>query len=137
MWNCCNRRGTRWSSLLLTLLQSPTPETGAASLTNVRAIGLESAQAGVSFQEMFHALQQLRPILWDTVYEIYRREQYWHPAEFIEVLARLHLLLDLFSEGIGQAYLQQKEMIIQEQAEASAPPRSESGARNAGEPAAE
>ena len=102
----------------MVLLQSPTPETGAASLTNVRQIGLESAQAGVSFQEMFHALQQLRPTLWDTVYEIYRREQYWHPAEFIEVLARLHLLLDLFSEGIGQAYLQQKEMIIQEQAEA-------------------
>lgn len=112
------RRGTALFDLLLTLLQSPTPETGATSLSNVRAIGLESAQAGVSFREMFHALQQLRPTLWDTVYEVYRREQYWHPAEFIEVLARLHLLLDLFSEGIGEAYLHQKEMIIQEQAEA-------------------
>ncbi|MHB9026580.1 MAG: PP2C family protein-serine/threonine phosphatase [Armatimonadota bacterium] len=112
------RRGSAMVDLLLSLLQSPTPETGAASLSNVRTIGLESAQAGVSFQEMFHALQQLRPILWDTVYEIYRREQYWHPAEFIEVMARLHLLLDLFSEGIGQAYLQQKEMIIQDQSEA-------------------
>jgi len=111
------RRGGALVDLLLTLLQSPTAETGAASLSNVRDIGLESAQAGVSFQEMFHALQQLRPILWDMVYEVYRREQYWHPAEFIEVLARLHLLLDLFSEGIGQAYLRQKEMIIQEQAE--------------------
>lgn len=112
------RRGSALFDQLLVLLQSPTPETGAQSLSNVRQVGLESAQAGVSFQEMFHALQQLRPTLWDTVYEIYRREQYWHPAEFIEVLARLHLLLDLFSEGIGQAYLQQKEMIIQEQAEA-------------------
>ena len=111
------RRGEALVELLLMLLQSPTAETGAASLSNVRDIGLESAQAGVSFQEMFHALQQLRPILWDMVYEVYRREQYWHPAEFIEVLARLHLLLDLFSEGIGQAYLRQKEMIIQEQAE--------------------
>jgi sigma-B regulation protein RsbU (phosphoserine phosphatase) len=112
------RRGVALVELLLSLLQSPTAETSAVSLANVRAVGLESAQAGVSFREMFHALQQLRPILWDSVYEIYRREQYWHPAEFIEVLARLHLLLDLFSEGIGQAYLQQKEMIIQEQAEA-------------------
>ena len=111
------RRGGTLVSLLLSLLQSPTSETGEASLSNVRAIGLESAQEGVSFQEMFHALQQLRPTLWDIVYEIYRREQYWHPAEFIEVLARLHLLLDLFSEGIGQAYLQQKETIIQQQAE--------------------
>ena len=111
------RRGGRLMDLLLSLLQSPTAETSASSLSNVRAIGLESAQAGVSFQEMFHALQQVRPILWDIVYEIYRREQYWHPAEFIEVLARLFLLLDLFSEGIGQAYLQQKETIIQEQAE--------------------
>jgi len=112
------RRGATLVELLLSLLQSPTPETSAASLTNVQAIGLESATAGVPFDGMFHALQQLRPILWDTVYEIYRREQYWHPAEFIEVLARLHLLLDLFSEGIGQAYLRQKEMIIQDQAEA-------------------
>jgi serine phosphatase RsbU (regulator of sigma subunit) len=117
MTELLQRRGATLVDLLLSLLQSPTPETGATSLTNVRGIGLESAQAGVSFQEMFHALQQLRPTLWDAVYEIYRREQYWHPAEFIEVLARLHLLLDLFSEGIGQAYLQQKEMIIQEQAE--------------------
>lgn len=111
------QRGGAFVDLLLSLLQSPTPETGTASLSSVRSIGLESARAGVSFQEMFHALQQLRPILWDTVYEIYRREQYWHPAEFIEALARLHLLLDLFSEGIGQAYLTQKEMIIQEQSE--------------------
>ena len=111
------RRGEALVSLLLMLLQSPTAETGAASLSTVREIGLESAQAGVTFQEMFHALQQLRPILWDVVYEVYRREQYWHPAEFIEVLARLHLLLDLFSEGIGQAFLRQKEMIIQDQAE--------------------
>ncbi|MHB9131906.1 MAG: PP2C family protein-serine/threonine phosphatase [Armatimonadota bacterium] len=118
MLELLNHRAGVLVDLLLSLLASPTPETSAASLSNVRAIGLESAQQGVSFQEMFHALQQLRPILWDTVYEIYRREQYWHPAEFIEVLARLHMLLDLFSEGIGQAYLQQKEMIIQEQAEA-------------------
>jgi serine phosphatase RsbU (regulator of sigma subunit) len=111
------RRGVNFVELLLYLLQNPTAEAGAAGLGSVRAIGLESAQAGVSFREMFHALQQLRPILWDTVYEIYRREQYWHPAEFIEVLARLHLLLDLFSEGIGQAYLRQKEIIIQQQAE--------------------
>lgn len=111
------RRGGELVNLLLSLLQSPTQETGTASMSNMRAIGLESAQAGVSFQEMFHALQEVRPILWDTVYDIYRREQYWHPAEFIEVLARLHLLLDLFSESVGQAYLQQKEMIIQEQAE--------------------
>ncbi|HEY3378552.1 MAG TPA: PP2C family protein-serine/threonine phosphatase [Armatimonadota bacterium] len=117
MLELLQRRGGTLVNLLLSLLQSPTPETGAASLGNVRAIGLESAQAGVTFQDMFHALQQLRPVIWDTVYEIYRREQYWHPAEFIEVLARLHLLLDLFSEGTGQAYLQQKEMIIQEQAE--------------------
>lgn len=117
MQELLERRGGTLVSLLLSLLQSPTPETGAMSISNVRAIGLESAQAGISFQEMFHALQLVRPILWDTVYEIYRREQYWHPAEFIEVLARLHLLLDLFSEGVGQAYLQQKEMIIQEQAE--------------------
>ncbi|HEX2951940.1 MAG TPA: PP2C family serine/threonine-protein phosphatase, partial [Armatimonadota bacterium] len=117
MQELLERRGRKLVSLLLSLLQSPTPETGAESLSNVRAIGLESAQAGISFQDMFHALQQVRPILWDTVYDIYRKEQYWHPAEFIEVLARLHLLLDLFSEGIGQAYLQQKEMIIQEQAE--------------------
>ncbi len=112
------QRGGQLLDLLLSLLQSPTPETGAASLSTVRQIGLDSAQAGVSFREMFHALQQLRPILWESVYEIYRFEQYWHPAEFIEALARLHLLLDLFSEGIGQAYLRQKEMIIQEQAEA-------------------
>ena len=117
MLELLQHRGATLVDLLLSLLQSPTQETGAASLTNVRLIGLESAQAGVSFQEMFHALQQVRPTLWDTVYEIYHREQYWHPAEFIEALARLHLLLDLFSEGIGQAYLQQKEMIIQEQAE--------------------
>ncbi|HOF88029.1 MAG TPA: PP2C family protein-serine/threonine phosphatase [Armatimonadota bacterium] len=112
------QRGGQLLDLLLSLLQSPTPETGAVSLSTMRQIGLDSAQAGVSFREMFHALQQLRPILWESVYEIYRFEQYWHPAEFIEALARLHLLLDLFSEGIGQAYLQQKEMIIQEQAEA-------------------
>ncbi len=111
------RRGMAFVELLLYLLQNPTAEASAASIGSVRDIGLESAQAGVSFREMFHALQQLRPILWDTVYEIYRREQYWHPAEFIEVLARLHLLLDLFSEGIGQAYLRQKEIIIQQQAE--------------------
>ncbi len=112
------RRGSVLVDLLLSLLESPTAATGAASLSNVRAIGLESAQAGISFQEMFHALQQLRPIIWEMIYEIYRREQYWHPAEFIEAMARLHLLLDLFSEGIGQAYLQQKETIIQQQAEA-------------------
>jgi sigma-B regulation protein RsbU (phosphoserine phosphatase) len=112
------QRGGELMDLLLMLLHSPTPETSAVSLSTMRQIGLDSAQAGVSFQEMFHALQQLRPILWESVYEIYRFEQYWHPAEFIEALARLHLLLDLFSEGIGQAYLQQKEMIIQDQAEA-------------------
>lgn len=112
------KRSGALMDLLLALLESPTTETSVESLSTVRQIGLESAQAGVSFQEMFHALQQLRPILWESVYEIYRFEQYWHPAEFIEALARLHLLLDLFSEGIGQAYLQQKEMIIQEQAEA-------------------
>jgi|GEM_PF-2269473 len=111
------KRGAHLVSTLLVLLQSPTQETGAASLSSVREIGLESAQAGVSFQEMFHALQQFRPILWDTVYDIYQHEQYWHPAEFIEAMARLHLLLDLFSEGIGQAYLRQKEMIIQHQAD--------------------
>jgi serine phosphatase RsbU (regulator of sigma subunit) len=110
-------RGAHLVSTLLALLQSPTQETGAASLPSVQEIGLESAQAGVSFQEMFHALQQFRPILWDTVYDIYEHEQYWHPAEFIEAMARLHLLLDLFSEGIGQAYLRQKEMIIQHQAD--------------------
>jgi len=118
MEDLLQQRGGALFDQLLVLLQSPTSETGEVSLTIVQQVGLESAQAGVSFQEMFHALQQLRPTLWDTVYEIYRREQYWHPAEFIEVLARLHLLLDFFSEGIGQAYLQQKEMIIQEQAEA-------------------
>lgn len=118
MEHLLQQRGGAMMDLLLALLQNPTPETSAASLSLVRQIGLESAQAGVDFQEMFHALQQLRPILWESVYEIYRFEQYWHPAEFIEAMARLHLLLDLFSEGIGQAYLQQKEMIIQEQAEA-------------------
>ena len=112
------QRGAALLETLLVLLQSPTPETSSASLTSVQEIGLESAQAGVSFQEMFHALQQLRPILWDSIYDIYRHEQYWHPAEFIEAMARLHLLLDLFSEGIGQAYLRQKEMIIQHQADA-------------------
>jgi len=112
------KRGAMLLETLLALLQSPTQETGAASLSSVQEIGLESAQAGVSFQEMFHALQQFRPILWDTVYDIYQHEQYWHPAEFIEAMARLHLLLDLFSEGIGQAYLRQKEMIIQHQADA-------------------
>lgn len=117
MEDLLRRRGEALVDLLLVLLQSPTPETSATSLTTVQQIGLESAQAGLSFQEMFHALQQLRPIIWDTIYDVYRYEQYWHPAEFIEALARLHLLLDLFSEGIGQAYLQQKEMIIQHQAE--------------------
>jgi serine phosphatase RsbU (regulator of sigma subunit) len=112
-----NRRAADLLEQLLFLLQSPTPEASAISLSEVRKIGLESAQQGVPFREMFHALQQLRPILWDTIYEIYRREQYWHAAEFIEVLARLHLLLDLFSEGIGQAYILQKETIIQQQAE--------------------
>lgn len=111
------RRGGHLLDSLLTLLQSPTQETSATILASVQEIGLESAQAGVSFQEMFHALQQFRPILWDTVYDIYQHEQYWHPAEFIEAMARLHLLLDLFSEGIGQAYLRQKEMIIQHQAD--------------------
>jgi len=111
------KRGAHLLASLLTLLQSPTQETSASILASVQEIGLESAQAGVSFQEMFHALQQFRPILWDTVYDIYQHEQYWHPAEFIEAMARLHLLLDLFSEGIGQAYLRQKEMIIQQQAD--------------------
>jgi len=113
-----SQHGATLLDTLLSLLQSPTPETTSTSLTSVLEIGLESAQAGVSFQEMFHALQQLRPILWDSIYDIYRHEQYWHPAEFIEAMARLHLLLDLFSEGIGQAYLRQKEMIIQDQADA-------------------